>query len=302
MEDPVGAIRCRWARIITRTQTLATTAGQMTQPTGFAFRPHSPTSVLERLLCGHRDSGSRRGRTVYGARPHLSSENRLWRLWDASKVPGRELRQRGEPGIRPRPLSGASSRLPWAASRRFVFGVADVPAQERSAHQAVDPLYPCRAATALLHGDASIVRAWRTPRGFVPLGAIVPLFIAEQAAPPPNQNGSAPTKAAEGAPPPAQHAAPAQDSGYFGPMFMLVFLVPLFGVMWWTQRSQQKKQESALSDLKKGDRVLTSSGLVGKLIESGDRYAKVEIAPGVKVEVLKSSLLGKDTGANAPEK
>ena len=34
----------------------------------------------------------------------------------------------------------------------------------------------------------------------------------------------------------------------------------------------------------------------GKLVDIGDRYAKVELAPGVKVEVLKSGLLGKDTG------
>jgi preprotein translocase subunit YajC len=69
--------------------------------------------------------------------------------------------------------------------------------------------------------------------------------------------------------------------------------------MLWSSRSQQKKQAAALADLKKGDRVLTQSGLVGKLVEIGDRYAKVELAPGVKVEVLKSGLLGRDVGEPA---
>jgi preprotein translocase subunit YajC len=46
--------------------------------------------------------------------------------------------------------------------------------------------------------------------------------------------------------------------------------------------------------------VLTQSGLVGKLLEVGDRYAKVELSPGVKVEMLKTGLLGKDTGEPAP--
>jgi preprotein translocase subunit YajC len=83
---------------------------------------------------------------------------------------------------------------------------------------------------------------------------------------------------------------------------MLLMIAPLFLLMWWMSRSQQKRQEKALADLKKGDRVLTQSGLVGKLVDLGDRYAKVEVAAGVKLEVLKTSLLGRDTGENLPEK
>ncbi len=83
-------------------------------------------------------------------------------------------------------------------------------------------------------------------------------------------------------------------------LFPILLLVPLLFIMFWSSRSQQKKQQQALSALKKGDRVLTQSGLVGKLVEIGDRYAKVELAPGVKVEVLKSGLLGKDTGDVQP--
>jgi preprotein translocase subunit YajC len=83
---------------------------------------------------------------------------------------------------------------------------------------------------------------------------------------------------------------------------MLLMIAPLFLLMWWMSRSQQKRQEKALAELKKGDRVLTQSGLVGKLLELGDRYAKVEVAAGVKVEVLRTSLLGRDTGENQPEK
>ncbi|MBN2193808.1 MAG: preprotein translocase subunit YajC [Polyangiaceae bacterium] len=79
-------------------------------------------------------------------------------------------------------------------------------------------------------------------------------------------------------------------------------IAPLFILMWWMSRSQAKRQEKALAEIKKGDRVLTQSGLVGKLLEIGDRYAKLEIAAGVKVDVLKTTLLGRDTGDNQPEK
>jgi preprotein translocase subunit YajC len=88
-------------------------------------------------------------------------------------------------------------------------------------------------------------------------------------------------------------------SGLLMPMLLVL---PLLLILMWSSRSQQKKQREAVNVLKKGDRVVTQSGLVGKLLETGDRYAKVEIAPGVKVEILKSSLVGKDTGDNVPEK
>lgn len=78
-------------------------------------------------------------------------------------------------------------------------------------------------------------------------------------------------------------------------MLPLLLLVPLLLLMFFSTRSQQKKQQQTIASLKKGDRILTQSGLVGKLIEMGERYAKVEIAPGVKVDVVKTGILGKDT-------
>ncbi|MBN1605346.1 MAG: preprotein translocase subunit YajC [Polyangiaceae bacterium] len=79
----------------------------------------------------------------------------------------------------------------------------------------------------------------------------------------------------------------------------LLLLGALLVMMFWSSRSQQKKQQATLAALKRGDRVLTQSGLVGKLVEVGDRYAKVEIAPGVRIDLLKSALVGKDTAETA---
>src|SRR5690606_41160191 len=68
----------------------------------------------------------------------------------------------------------------------------------------------------------------------------------------------------------------------------------LFIIMFWSSRSQAKKQAAALAALKKGDRVLTQSGLVGKLVDVGDRYAKLDVGGGVKIEILKTALAGKE--------
>ena len=80
---------------------------------------------------------------------------------------------------------------------------------------------------------------------------------------------------------------------------MLIMVVPLILLMVFTSRSNSKKQKKLLESLQKGDRVITQGGMVGKLIEIGDRYAKVEVAPGMKIEFLKSGLLGKDDAETA---
>ncbi len=97
-------------------------------------------------------------------------------------------------------------------------------------------------------------------------------------------------------PPPAPSAGGGSQGAASPPSGWIMFLmvVPLLLLMFFTSRSQQKKQAAMVSSLKKGDRVITQGGLVGKLIEMGDRFAKLEISSGCKVEVLKSSLLGAD--------
>lgn len=76
-------------------------------------------------------------------------------------------------------------------------------------------------------------------------------------------------------------------------LFMLVAFLPVILLMWFTSRSQQKKQRALEAKLKKGDRVVTQFGMVGKVAEIGDaRYLKLEIAPGVRVEMLKTAVAG----------
>jgi preprotein translocase subunit YajC len=86
-------------------------------------------------------------------------------------------------------------------------------------------------------------------------------------------------------------------------MLMLMAFLPVILFMFFSSRSQQKKQKELESKLKKGDRVLTQSGLVGKLVEIGDaRHVKLEIAPGVKVTMLKSAVTGLDAEESSSAK
>lgn len=115
-----------------------------------------------------------------------------------------------------------------------------------------------------------------------------PVTFAYQAVP------AAPNPGVAAAPAPSSPPAPGGEGAMGLPLMLLMFL-PLVLVMMWQSRSQSKKQEQLLSSLKKGDRVITQSGLIGRLAEIDSRYAKLEIAPGVKVTLLRTSLTGRDT-------
>jgi len=72
-------------------------------------------------------------------------------------------------------------------------------------------------------------------------------------------------------------------------MWGLVILIFYFLMI----RPQQKKQKDAqklLEGLKKGDRVLTQSGLFGTVVSIKDNVAVLKVAEQVRVEMLKSSI------------
>jgi preprotein translocase subunit YajC len=80
-----------------------------------------------------------------------------------------------------------------------------------------------------------------------------------------------------------------------GMLFPLLLFLPIILLLFWQSRSQQKKQEATISGLKKGDRVITQSGLIGRLSSIEGRYAKLELLPaGTKVTMLKTSIIGRD--------
>jgi preprotein translocase subunit YajC len=112
----------------------------------------------------------------------------------------------------------------------------------------------------------------------------------QQNAPPPPGGVTVPSQA------PAPAAAPPSPGGGGSSMvLMLMFLLPFILFMFFSNRSTQKKQKDMESKLKKGDRVVTQSGLVGKLVDPIEgRHARIEIAPGVKVQVLRTSIAGLD--------
>lgn len=72
-------------------------------------------------------------------------------------------------------------------------------------------------------------------------------------------------------------------------------LILIFGIMYFLLiRPQQKKvKEHAkmVSDLRRGDQVVTQGGLIGKVVKvKDDNEVEVELSEGVKVRVVQSTI------------
>ncbi len=78
--------------------------------------------------------------------------------------------------------------------------------------------------------------------------------------------------------------ASASPFGSNGLMMLLPIL--LVGFLFFSQSRQKKQEEKQRASLKRGDRVVTTSGIVGELVEFDEKFAKVQIAPGVKIQML----------------
>ena len=71
-------------------------------------------------------------------------------------------------------------------------------------------------------------------------------------------------------------------------------IVAMFAVFWFLilrpQMKRQKEHQAKLSQIKKGDQVLTGGGLLGKVIKVDDHYVDLELGANMKVKALKSTI------------
>ncbi|MBO6610341.1 MULTISPECIES: preprotein translocase subunit YajC [Altererythrobacter] len=56
------------------------------------------------------------------------------------------------------------------------------------------------------------------------------------------------------------------------------------------QMKRQKEHQQKIASIKKGDQVVTAGGLVGKVHKVDDTYAELDLAQGVRVKAVKSTI------------
>jgi preprotein translocase subunit YajC len=74
----------------------------------------------------------------------------------------------------------------------------------------------------------------------------------------------------------------------FAPILLMVVL--FYFMLIRPQQKRQKEHQTMLSNLKRGDSVVLSSGVIGKIVRVEDKEVGVEIATGVTVKVLRGMI------------
>lgn len=92
------------------------------------------------------------------------------------------------------------------------------------------------------------------------------------------------------------------NAGLFGQLYTPIMLGLLFAVMWFfvirPQRKEEKRKRELLASLKKGDTVITSSGIIGSIASLKDDTVQLKVGDGVRMEFLRSAInTVKESGA-----
>jgi preprotein translocase subunit YajC len=99
-----------------------------------------------------------------------------------------------------------------------------------------------------------------------------------------------PSTTPDGAPAAAQQPSVMQQ--IFGGMFFPLLLC--FGVFWFLilrpEQKNRKKRAAMLAAIKKGDKVMTSSGLFGQVVQVQDQVVTLQVAEGVRMRFAVSAI------------
>lgn len=68
----------------------------------------------------------------------------------------------------------------------------------------------------------------------------------------------------------------------------------MFGILWFfILRPQMKKQKAhyeKVNSVKKGDKIVTAGGLVGKVVRADDEYVDIDLGGGTKVKAVRNTI------------
>ena len=125
-------------------------------------------------------------------------------------------------------------------------------------------------------------------------GKVISKTATVASAPKTGVNASTPKVTAMQAPAGASKQAPAQGCGGDNPAFSFILLGAMFLLFYlFLIRPQQKRQKehmNMINALVKGDMVVTSGGILGKIVSLTDKYVTLEVQDKVRIKFLRSSI------------
>ena len=88
----------------------------------------------------------------------------------------------------------------------------------------------------------------------------------------------------------AQAAGGTGDAGWVSVLPIVLMFVLLYFMLIRPQMKRAKEHKSMTEALQKGDEVVTSGGVLGKITKMGDAYITLEIAANIEVNVQKGAV------------
>ncbi len=80
------------------------------------------------------------------------------------------------------------------------------------------------------------------------------------------------------------------DPGFISLLFPILLLVVFYFLLIRPQTKRAKEHKQMIEAIKKGDEVVTSGGVLGRVIEVGDNFLEVEVADNVHLKVQKQAI------------
>ena len=79
-------------------------------------------------------------------------------------------------------------------------------------------------------------------------------------------------------------------AGLTGLIFPIALIVIFYFLLIRPQQKRAKEHKKLVQNLGKGDEILTTGGIVGRITDVGDTFSTLELADGVEVRLQKSAV------------
>ncbi len=88
----------------------------------------------------------------------------------------------------------------------------------------------------------------------------------------------------------AATAAPAQADGTFSLVMLAAIFVLFYFMLIRPQNKKAKEHRELLSRLKKGDEIITTGGMLAKIVNLDEQYIKISPAEGVEINMQRGAV------------
>lgn len=82
----------------------------------------------------------------------------------------------------------------------------------------------------------------------------------------------------------------AASEGSFSLIMIVIIFVLFYFMLIRPQNKRAKEHRALITQLKKGDEIVTSGGILGKVVDMNDQFLKISLTEGVEINIQRSAV------------